>query len=118
MEMIIKLISEVNPQWSVMNVVGCCQSKIWCKYKRNEVVKKEDIFGSPRKLSKCQDRKLKVIWLESRKCTTKQMKTNGSEHLWVNCKKLVEWNEIFIEKSPPPQNSTNTLIEENEVKVD
>ena len=44
MEKIIKLIQESNKQWSVMKDVSSSQSavsSIWCKYKRNEVVKKE-----------------------------------------------------------------------------
>ena len=40
--MIVKLIEEGNPPRSAVKDVGFCQSavcKIWCKYKRNKVVK-------------------------------------------------------------------------------
>lgn len=47
MESVVKLIQEGNPQGSVVNDVDCSQStvsKIWGKYKRNKMVKKEDIL--------------------------------------------------------------------------
>ena len=50
MENIVKLIQEGNLQWSVMKDVGYSQLvvfKIWCKYKRNGVVKKEKNTGRP-----------------------------------------------------------------------
>uniref|UniRef100_A0A3B5B7H8 Transposase Tc1-like domain-containing protein n=1 Tax=Stegastes partitus TaxID=144197 RepID=A0A3B5B7H8_9TELE len=56
---------------------GCSQSavsKIWTKYKQHGKVVKGKHTGRPRKTSKCQDRKLKAICLENRKCTAKQMR--------------------------------------------
>uniref|UniRef100_A0A673LMH6 Transposase Tc1-like domain-containing protein n=1 Tax=Sinocyclocheilus rhinocerous TaxID=307959 RepID=A0A673LMH6_9TELE len=79
---IIKLLQEENPSRSVAKEVGCSQSaisKIWCKYKQNGKVTKGKHTGRPRKTSKRQDRKLKAICLENRKCTTKQMKHKWAE---------------------------------------
>uniref|UniRef100_A0A3B4YMY3 Transposase Tc1-like domain-containing protein n=1 Tax=Seriola lalandi dorsalis TaxID=1841481 RepID=A0A3B4YMY3_SERLL len=62
--------------------VGCSQSavsKIWTKYKQNGKVVKGKHTGRPRKTSKRQDRKLKAICLENRKCTTKQMGNKWAE---------------------------------------
>ena len=60
MEMVINLIQEGNPQWSVMKDSGCswfAGSKIWFKYKKNDMVKKKKHAGRPWKASKYQDRK-------------------------------------------------------------
>uniref|UniRef100_A0A672LFZ7 Transposase Tc1-like domain-containing protein n=1 Tax=Sinocyclocheilus grahami TaxID=75366 RepID=A0A672LFZ7_SINGR len=62
MEKIIKLLQDGNPTPSVAKEVGCSQST-----------------GRPKKTSKRQDRKLKAICLEYRKCTTKQMKNTWAE---------------------------------------
>ena len=67
MERILKLIEEVNSQWSVVKDNSCSQSvvgKIWCKYERTEVVKKV----------KQTDRLQKTSKHQNRKCTTKQIK--------------------------------------------
>ena len=44
-------------------------SKIWCEYKRSEIVKKEKHTGRPWKTSKSLERSLKIICLENWKCT-------------------------------------------------
>uniref|UniRef100_A0A3B4Y4D5 Transposase Tc1-like domain-containing protein n=1 Tax=Seriola lalandi dorsalis TaxID=1841481 RepID=A0A3B4Y4D5_SERLL len=67
---------------NVTKDVGCSQSavsKIWTKYRQNGKVVKGKHTGRPRKTSKRQDRKLKAICLENRKCTTKQMRNKWTE---------------------------------------
>uniref|UniRef100_A0A671WUZ7 Transposase Tc1-like domain-containing protein n=1 Tax=Sparus aurata TaxID=8175 RepID=A0A671WUZ7_SPAAU len=62
--------------------VGCSQSavsKIWTKYKQHGKVVKGKHTGRPRKTSKRQDRKLKAVCLENRKCTAKQMRNKWEE---------------------------------------
>uniref|UniRef100_A0A4W6BLW5 Transposase Tc1-like domain-containing protein n=1 Tax=Lates calcarifer TaxID=8187 RepID=A0A4W6BLW5_LATCA len=70
-ERIIKLLKEGKSSRSVAKDVGCSQSavsKIWTKYKQHGKV-----------TSKRQDRKLKAICLENRKCTAKQMRNKWEE---------------------------------------
>ena len=67
---------------SVAKDVGCSQSavsKIWTKYKQHGNVVKGNHTCRPRKTSKSQDRKLKAICLENRKCTAKQMRNKWEE---------------------------------------
>uniref|UniRef100_A0A8C1NF85 Transposase Tc1-like domain-containing protein n=1 Tax=Cyprinus carpio TaxID=7962 RepID=A0A8C1NF85_CYPCA len=81
-ERIIKLLKEGKSSRNVAKNVGCSQSavsKIWTKYKSNGKVVKGKRTGRPRKTSKRQDRKLKAICLENRKCTTKQMRNKWAE---------------------------------------
>ena len=85
-----------------------------CGYKRNEVVKKGKNTKRPWKY---QDRRLKALGLENRKCITKQMSWNRSQCLRQNCKKSAEWNGIYMKKSQM-KTSTNSLTEENEVEAD
>uniref|UniRef100_A0A3Q0R5D0 Tc1-like transposase DDE domain-containing protein n=1 Tax=Amphilophus citrinellus TaxID=61819 RepID=A0A3Q0R5D0_AMPCI len=54
-------------------------SKTWTKYKQHGKVVKGMHTGRPRKTSKRQDRRLKAICLENRKCTTKQMRNKWEE---------------------------------------
>ena len=42
-------------------------------------LKKENLLLDHKKTSKCQDRKVKEIYLEKNKCTTKQMKNTWNE---------------------------------------
>uniref|UniRef100_A0A4W6EZN1 Transposase Tc1-like domain-containing protein n=1 Tax=Lates calcarifer TaxID=8187 RepID=A0A4W6EZN1_LATCA len=81
-ERIIKLLKEGKSSRSVAKDVGCSQSavsKIWTKYKQHGKVVKGKHTGRPRKTSKRQDRKLKAICLENRKCTAKQMRNKWEE---------------------------------------
>uniref|UniRef100_A0A3P9PU42 Transposase Tc1-like domain-containing protein n=1 Tax=Poecilia reticulata TaxID=8081 RepID=A0A3P9PU42_POERE len=81
-ERIVKLLEEGNPSSMVAKDVGCSQSavsQIWTKYKQHGMVVKAKCTGRPRKKSKRQDKQLKVICLESRKITTKQMKHKWEE---------------------------------------
>uniref|UniRef100_A0A4W6E0U1 Transposase Tc1-like domain-containing protein n=1 Tax=Lates calcarifer TaxID=8187 RepID=A0A4W6E0U1_LATCA len=78
LQRIIKLLKEGKSSRSVAKDVGCSQSavpKIWTKYKQHGKVVK----GRPRKTSKRQDRKLKAICLDNRKCTAKQMRNKWEE---------------------------------------
>uniref|UniRef100_A0A672G6V0 Transposase Tc1-like domain-containing protein n=1 Tax=Salarias fasciatus TaxID=181472 RepID=A0A672G6V0_SALFA len=78
----IKLLEEVNSTRMVAKDVGCSQSavsKIWTKYKQHGKVVKVKRTGRPRKTSKRQDKQLKAIYLENRKCTTRQMKKKWEE---------------------------------------
>lgn len=91
MERIIKLLLEGNPAWSVVKDVGCSQSavsKMLCKYKQNGKVIIGKHMGRPRKTSMRQDRKLKAICLENRKCATKQ--TDGWKQDSVFVTELIE----------------------------
>ncbi|CAJ0929362.1 unnamed protein product [Ranitomeya imitator] len=75
-ERIIILLKEGKSSRNVAKDVGCSQSavsKIWTKYKQHGKVVKGKHTGRSRKASKRQDRKLKAICLQNRKCTTKQM---------------------------------------------
>uniref|UniRef100_A0A3Q3AU23 Tc1-like transposase DDE domain-containing protein n=1 Tax=Kryptolebias marmoratus TaxID=37003 RepID=A0A3Q3AU23_KRYMA len=54
-------------------------SKTWAKYKQHWKVVKGKHTGRPRNTSKHQDRKLKAICLENRKCTTKQVRNKWEE---------------------------------------
>ncbi|CAI9608265.1 unnamed protein product [Staurois parvus] len=63
-----------------MLVVPSAVSKIWTKYKSNGKVVKGKHTGRPRKTSKCQDRQLKAIYFEYRKCITKQMRNKWAEN--------------------------------------
>uniref|UniRef100_A0A672I151 Transposase Tc1-like domain-containing protein n=1 Tax=Salarias fasciatus TaxID=181472 RepID=A0A672I151_SALFA len=66
---------------SILNV-GCSQSavsKIWTEYKQHGKVVKVRRTGRPRKTSKCQEKQLKAICLENRKCTKRQMKKKWEE---------------------------------------
>uniref|UniRef100_A0A3B5BLK5 Transposase Tc1-like domain-containing protein n=1 Tax=Stegastes partitus TaxID=144197 RepID=A0A3B5BLK5_9TELE len=79
---IIKLLKEGKSSRIVAKDVGCSQSavsKIWTKYKQHGKVVKGKHTGRPRKTSKHQDRKLKAICLENRKCTAKQMRNKWAE---------------------------------------
>uniref|UniRef100_A0A3Q0RAY7 Tc1-like transposase DDE domain-containing protein n=1 Tax=Amphilophus citrinellus TaxID=61819 RepID=A0A3Q0RAY7_AMPCI len=81
-ERIIKLLKEGKSSHSVAQDVGCSQSavsKTWTKYKQHGKVVKGMHTGRPRKTSKRQDRRLKAICLENRKCTTKQMRNKWEE---------------------------------------
>uniref|UniRef100_A0A3B3ULQ4 Transposase Tc1-like domain-containing protein n=1 Tax=Poecilia latipinna TaxID=48699 RepID=A0A3B3ULQ4_9TELE len=81
-ERIVKLLEEGNPSHMVAKDVGCSQSavsKIWTKYKQHGMVVNAKRTGRPRKTSKRQDKQLKVICLENRKSTTKQMKHKWEE---------------------------------------
>uniref|UniRef100_A0A4W6E2X4 Transposase Tc1-like domain-containing protein n=1 Tax=Lates calcarifer TaxID=8187 RepID=A0A4W6E2X4_LATCA len=88
-ERIIKLLKEGKSSRSVAKDVGCSQSavsKIWTK-----------------KTSKRQDRKLKAICLENRKCTAKQMR-NKWEETGVNvCDRTVRnrLKEMGFKRKPP-----------------
>ncbi|CAJ0940514.1 unnamed protein product [Ranitomeya imitator] len=81
-EKIIKLLKEGKSSRNVAKDVGCSQSavpKIWAKYKQHGKFVKGKHTGRPRKTSKLQDRKLKAICLQNRKCTTKQMRNEWVE---------------------------------------
>uniref|UniRef100_A0A8C5H9E7 Uncharacterized protein n=1 Tax=Gouania willdenowi TaxID=441366 RepID=A0A8C5H9E7_GOUWI len=56
----------------IIKLLKSAVSKIWTKYKQHGKVVKGKHTGRPRKTSKHQDRKLKAICLENRKCTAKQ----------------------------------------------
>uniref|UniRef100_A0A672Y5E8 Transposase Tc1-like domain-containing protein n=1 Tax=Sphaeramia orbicularis TaxID=375764 RepID=A0A672Y5E8_9TELE len=67
---------------NVAKDAGCSQSavsKIWTKYKQHGKAVKGKHTGRPRKTSNRQDRKLKAICLENRKCTAKQMRNKWEE---------------------------------------
>ncbi|CAI9591777.1 unnamed protein product [Staurois parvus] len=81
-ERIIKRLQEGKSSRNVAKDVGCSQSavsKIWSKYKSYGKVVKVKRTGRPRKASKWQDRELKAICLENRKCTTNQMRNKWAE---------------------------------------
>ena len=81
-ERIIKLLKEGKSSRNVAKDVCCSQSavsKIWTKYKQHGKVFKGKHIGRPRKASKRQDRKLKAICLENRKCTAKQMRNKSQK---------------------------------------
>ena len=71
---------ESKSSQNIARDVGCSQSavsKIWTKNKQNGKVVKGKHTGRPEKTSTCQDRKLKTICLENRKCTTRQMRNKS-----------------------------------------
>lgn len=71
--------------------------KIWCKYKLNGKIIRGKDTGRIRRMSKPQDKKLKAIWLNNRKCTANQMKNKWGE-TGVNVCDRIRVLMLFVRK--------------------
>ena len=104
---IVKIIQESNRQWSVAKDVVYSQSaesKIWCEYKRNRVVKEGKHTYWPRKTLKRKDRKLKAWKIEN--LSQSKWKTNRSkqDQMFVTELWEISWIKWDLHRIKPNKN--------------
>lgn len=81
-EQAIRLLQSGKTQQEVAEIISCSKSavcKLWKKFQESGTVKDRSRHGRPRKTSATQDRHLRRICKENRRCTSKQLNAEWSK---------------------------------------